>query len=151
MYQIATQTVTTLETPPPPRSNALLMPSPSTLPSEQNHLYLLFGEYFDGSRVTFYSSTIRYDTVKDEWREYKAGIGPSPRSSAAGVGVPGLGEGGGILIFGMSLPQGSSLCLSTPWADSGDRRRVRQSDPDDIPPLQGLGGSWACLEKVQCR
>jgi len=94
--------VTTLETPPPPRTNALLLASPSTLTSEpaSNHLYMLFGEFFDGSRVTFYNSVRRYDIAKNEWREYKSGEGPAPRSSAAGVAAPNLGDGGGILIFG---------------------------------------------------
>ncbi|WVO12937.1 hypothetical protein L204_100546 [Cryptococcus depauperatus] len=92
--------VITLETFPLPRTNALLLPSPSIMPSESNHLYLLFGEYFDGSRVTFYNSTLRYDVIKNEWKEYKSGNAPAPRSSAAGVCVPGMGEGGGILIFG---------------------------------------------------
>ncbi|KAL1410610.1 Kelch repeat-containing protein 3 [Vanrija albida] len=96
----AANTVVTLESPPPPRTGALFLASPSTLSSESNHLYLLFGEYFDGSRATFYSSTLRYDVVKDEWREYKSGIAPAPRSSAAGVAGAGLAEGGGILIFG---------------------------------------------------
>jgi hypothetical protein len=96
--------VTTLESPPPPRTAALLLPSPSTLASEPagNHLYLLFGEYFDGSRVTMYDSVLRYDIAKDEWREYKSGNAPAPRSSAAGVAAPGLGDGGGIVIFGES-------------------------------------------------
>lgn len=95
-------TVTTLETPPPPRTNALLLPSPSTVGSEvaSNHLYMIFGEFFDGSRVTFYNSVLRYDIAKNEWREYKSGEGPAPRSSAAGVSAPSLGDGGGILIFG---------------------------------------------------
>ncbi|EJT46220.1 hypothetical protein A1Q1_05177 [Trichosporon asahii var. asahii CBS 2479] len=35
----------------------------------------------------------------DEWREYKCGTAPSPRSSAAAVAGPGLAEGGGIMIF----------------------------------------------------
>lgn len=60
----------------------------------------MFGEYFDGSRATFYPSVLRYDIAKDEWREYKSGTQPSPRSSAAGVAGAGLAEGGGILIFG---------------------------------------------------
>lgn len=103
MPQNAQATTTTLESWPPPRTGALLLASPSTLSAEpaSNHLYLLFGEYFDGSRATFYRSTLRYDIAKNEWREYVGGgEGPSPRSSAAGVGVPGLGEGGGIVIFG---------------------------------------------------
>ncbi|KAL7420613.1 Kelch repeat-containing protein 3 [Cryptotrichosporon argae] len=95
-----TQTVTSLEAPPPPRANALFLASPSTLASESAHLYLLFGEYFDGARATFYNSTLRYDVAKAEWREYKSGEGPSPRSSAAGVAGAGLADGGGILIFG---------------------------------------------------
>lgn len=132
--------MTTLETPPPPRSNALLIPSPSTLPSEQNHLYLLFGEYFDGSRATFYSSTMRYDTVKEEWREYKAGVGPSPRSSAAGVGVPGLGEGGGILIFGESGSRSRQRQSKVVYrALMVIRWRVRESYTDDFSPLQRPG------------
>lgn len=61
---------------------------------------MLFGEFFDGSRVTFYNSVLRYDIAKNEWREYKSGEGPAPRSSAAGVASPSLGDGGGILIFG---------------------------------------------------
>ena len=65
-----------------------------------NHLYLLFGEFFDGSRATFYNSVLRYDISKNEWREYKNAEGPAPRSSAAGVGMPGFGEGGSIFIFG---------------------------------------------------
>lgn len=67
-------------------------------------MYLLFGEYFDGSRATFYNSTLRYDIAKDEWREYKSGEAPAPRSSAAGVAAPSLGDGGGIVIFGQSEP-----------------------------------------------
>lgn len=98
--KLATNTVTTLESPPPPRTGALFMASPSTLSAESNHLYLMFGEYFDGSRATFYNSVLRYDTIKDEWREYKCGTAPSPRSSAAAVAGPGLAEGGGIMIFG---------------------------------------------------
>ncbi|BEJ13263.1 hypothetical protein CspHIS471_0304370 [Cutaneotrichosporon sp. HIS471] len=97
---LTANTVTTLETPPPPRTGALFLPSPSTLSSESNHLYLLFGEYFDGQRATFYPSVLRYDVGKDEWREYKSGNAPAPRSSAAGVAGAGLAEGGGILIFG---------------------------------------------------
>ncbi|EIW72802.1 hypothetical protein TREMEDRAFT_72882 [Tremella mesenterica DSM 1558] len=95
-------TMTTLDGPPPPRTGALFLPSPSTLASEPagNHLYLLFGEYFDGSRATFYNSTLRYDITKDEWREYRSPEMPAPRSSAAGVYASNLGEGGGILIFG---------------------------------------------------
>lgn len=92
--------MTTLESPPPPRTGALFLPSPSTLSSESNHLYLIFGEYFDGQRATFYPSVLRYDVAKDEWREYKSGTAPAPRSSAAGVAGAGLAEGGGILIFG---------------------------------------------------
>jgi len=61
---------------------------------------MIFGEFFDGSRVTFYNSVLRYDIAKNEWREYKSGEGPAPRSSAAGVSAPSLGDGGGILIFG---------------------------------------------------
>jgi len=100
--QVTALSVITLETPPPPRVNALLLASPSTLTSEpaSNHLYMLFGEFFDGSRVTFYNSVLRYDIAKNEWREYKSGEGPAPRSSAAGVAAPNLGDGGGILIFG---------------------------------------------------
>jgi hypothetical protein len=100
--QVSALTVTALETPPPPRTNALLLASPSTVTSEpaSNHLYMIFGEFFDGSRVTFYNSVLRYDIAKDEWREYKSGEGPAPRSSAAGVASPSLGDGGGILIFG---------------------------------------------------
>jgi len=63
---------------------------------------MIFGEFFDGSRVTFYNSVLRYDIAKNEWREYKSGEGPAPRSSAAGVSAPSLGDGGGILIFGTS-------------------------------------------------
>ncbi|ORX35978.1 hypothetical protein BD324DRAFT_629737 [Kockovaella imperatae] len=102
MKAIAAPTVLTLEAPPPPRTNALFLPSPSTLAAEpsSNHLYLLFGEFFDGSRATFYNSVLRYDIAKNEWREYKNAEGPAPRSSAAGVGVPGLGEGGSIVVFG---------------------------------------------------
>ncbi|KAK1926781.1 hypothetical protein DB88DRAFT_181067 [Papiliotrema laurentii] len=102
MRAVSALTVTTLESSPPPRTNALLLASPSTLTSEpaSNHLYMLFGEFFDGSRVTFYNSVLRYDIAKNEWREYKSGEGPAPRSSAAGVASPSLGDGGGILIFG---------------------------------------------------
>jgi len=102
--QNAVASVTTLDTFPSPRTGALLLPSPEP---GANHLYLLFGEYFDGSRATFYDSTLRYDIGKEEWREYKSLNGPSPRSSAAGVCVPGLGDGGGILIFGESRCAGA--------------------------------------------
>ena len=49
-----------------------------------------------------FDSTLRYDIGKDEWKEYKSASGPAPRSSAAGACVPGLGEGGGVLIFGVA-------------------------------------------------
>ena len=48
---------------------------------------------------------------------------PSPRSSAAGVCVPGLGEGGGILVFGESQSPSS---LS--WVDE------RQAESMQVPP-----------------
>ncbi len=59
--------------------------------------------------MTFYDSTLRYDIGKDVWKEYKSGSVPAPRSSAAGVCVPGMGEGGGIVIFGELV----SLCLAS--------------------------------------
>jgi hypothetical protein len=85
--QVSALTVTTLESSPPPRTNALLLASPSTLTSEpaSNHLYMLFGEFFDGSRVTFYNSVLRYEREEITRRtkyQYSAPVTQTRRSDS---------------------------------------------------------------------
>ncbi|SCV74046.1 BQ2448_6478 [Microbotryum intermedium] len=75
----------------------------------QDHLYLIGGEYFDGSTVTIYPDVYRYSPDKNEWRRFTSPTAPGPRSAHQVCASP--AGGGKLWLFGgeFSAPNQSSF------------------------------------------
>lgn len=65
--------------PPPPRSSATLIGSPSN----SKELLLFGGEYFNGAQATFFNDLFVYLIDKDQWRKVTSPNSPLPRSGHA--------------------------------------------------------------------
>lgn len=83
---------------PSRRANAVLVACPVS-----TSLYLLGGEYFDGTTCTFYPELYKYNTEKNEWRRLSSPTQPSPRSAHQMVASP---SGGGRLYVSAQLTVG---------------------------------------------
>ncbi|KZF24359.1 galactose oxidase [Xylona heveae TC161] len=79
--------------PPPSRSSATLIGSPSN----SNELFLFGGEYFNGALAKFFNDLYVYIIDKDEWRQITSPNSPLPRSGHAWCRG---GNTGGIYLFG---------------------------------------------------
>ncbi|MCJ1299741.1 hypothetical protein MMC08_002534 [Hypocenomyce scalaris] len=79
--------------PPPPRSSATLIGSPSN----SNELYLFGGEYYNGALATFFNDLFVYFIDRSEWRRVTSPNSPLPRSGHAWCRG---GNAGGIYLFG---------------------------------------------------
>ncbi|SGY45982.1 BQ5605_C001g00367 [Microbotryum silenes-dioicae] len=90
--------------PPSRRANATLTACPV-----KDHLYLIGGEYFDGSTVAIYPDVFRYSPDKNEWRRFTSPTAPGPRSAHQVCASP--AGGGKLWLFGgeFSAPNQSSF------------------------------------------
>ena len=78
---------------PSRRANATLVACPVS-----TSLWLMGGEYFDGTSCYFYPDLYRYNTEKNEWRRLSSPTQPGPRSAAQLVASP--ASGGRLWLFG---------------------------------------------------
>ncbi|KAF1808053.1 galactose oxidase [Eremomyces bilateralis CBS 781.70] len=79
--------------PPPPRSSATIIGSPSN----SNELFLYGGEYFNGALAKFYNDLYIYNIKQDKWSIVTSPNSPLPRSGHAWCRG---GNAGGIYLFG---------------------------------------------------
>ena len=123
----------TASDPPPARSSATLLGSPTS----SNELFLFGGEYFNGATASFYNDLYVYLINKSQWRRVTSPNSPLPRSGHAWCRGD---NAGGIYLFGgefSSPKQGTFYHYNDFWRlEPGTREWQRIESKGSGPPAR---------------